>query len=113
MQGRKRPTVAQEPCIYYWEGKCSRGIWCSYAHHNGELDTKHINYHAVRAECCAWTLGHCRDDRYCPWAHTTAEQIKDYALKLAKLEEDHRRKAAPLDQMPSAVFLRLLRNTAT
>ena len=45
-----------------------------------------INYHAVKSECTEWTLGRCRDGRTCPWAHSTAEQIRAHALNLAGYE---------------------------
>jgi hypothetical protein len=88
-----RPQLAQEPCKFYWVGECNRGIFCSYAHHTGEIGRKFIHYHACRAECKQWQNDGCNQDKYCDFAHTTKAEIYHHAQLLANLEEEHRNKA--------------------
>jgi hypothetical protein len=88
-----RPQWAQEPCKFYWVGECNRGIFCSYAHHTGEIGTKFIHYHACKAECVKWQNGACKNDEICNFAHTTEAEIYHHAQLLANLEEQHRKKA--------------------
>ena len=95
-----RPQRAEQPCKFYWSGECNRGIFCSYAHHDGEIGTKFIHYHACKAECVKWQQGSCRGDEYCDWVHTTREEIYQYAKGLADLELAHRKKADPQSVMP-------------